>query len=153
MLGVSGWSGLAEASGEPFGNANALSVNHGAGIAPTLKRRRVVDEVHANLFENLFGIRFDDLERFSIQDFEVRDIALNKTRCFETNSGSLGTAGCASAPSRPAPRRCVCHGQTPYFLTTSCRSITPAGAADRAGLRRMRGKSDTGAPGLKRQSN
>ena len=74
-------------------DANTFTIDIGSGIFPALQRARIVDEVNADLSQNGFRIGFNDLQRFCVEDLEIRNIPFDIFCSFDSNCGALGPAG------------------------------------------------------------
>lgn len=72
---------------------HTFTLNIGPGIAPPIKGCGILQEIHANFFENSFGIVFDDFEGLVVQHFKVRYIPRDEARGIKTD-------GCAACPPR-----------------------------------------------------
>ena len=101
-LGVLRRRGRAELSGEPARDAHPLTLDVCAGIAPTLQRLRIVDEIDADLLQHGLGVVFDDLDRLIRQDLEIRDIAGDVARGLDFRRATLGAAGGAASAAGAA---------------------------------------------------
>jgi hypothetical protein len=77
-------------------------VHLGAGLAPALQRRGVLDEGHADLFQHGLGIGLDDLQRLGVQDLEFGMLrSMNRAASIRTAVRSARRA----APPPPRDRR------------------------------------------------
>ena len=79
-------------------DADAFPLDLCPGLAPAVQRGRVVDEIHANFCQNGFGIGFDDLKRFLVQNVQIGNVAFNIFRGFQTDRRARRTPGRAAAP-------------------------------------------------------
>ena len=117
-----------------------LALYISASLTPALQGGRVFNKIHANLFQNGFGVPFDDLQRFFVQNLEVRDIAFDELGRFKADRCPFGPpCGPTTAP-HPAPCTCIAHDPSPESLAL----YGGNGARKGLCLRRLRSKTDMG---------
>jgi len=73
---------------KPTRNTHPLPINFGTGGTPTVQRLGVINEIHADLGQNLFGIGLNHIQRVFCQHLVIGHIALNELR-------RLNAHGCA----------------------------------------------------------
>ncbi len=102
MLGKLRRCCCAQFPGQTARDAHTLPVYVCTCITPALQGRRIVEEIHADLFQNGLGVLFDDLKRLFGQHFEVGNVALDIPCCLKRNRAALCPPCCAAAPTCPS---------------------------------------------------
>ncbi len=103
MLGVCRRRRLAQLARQALGKSHPLALNICARILPALQSGRIINKSNTDLFQNGFCIRLDNLQRFFVQNFIVRNIALDILRSL--NRTAVRSARRAAPPPPRARRR------------------------------------------------
>ena len=116
-LGELAGRGGAELARKPAGDAHALALDLGAGLAPQLQRPGVVDEIHPDLGQHRFGVGLDGLQRLGVQHLEIGNVALDILCGLDAQRAAFRPpCRTAARAARPAPCRCLCHvASSPCF--------------------------------------
>ena len=102
--------GLAQFARQAARDADPFADHVRARLAPARQRTGVVDEVHADLFEDDLGILFDDREDLFGQDLEIGDVALDIPRRLDRDRRALcAPRGAASSAASASARTCFAH--------------------------------------------
>ena len=94
-----GRRGRTQFARQPARNSDSLAFNLGPRLFPALQSFRTINEIDADFFQNRFGVVLDNLERFLVQNLEIRNITLDKSGGFDCARCAFGTAGGSATTS------------------------------------------------------
>ena len=90
-------------AGQTARNMHPLALHIRPRRAPQRQRPFVLDKVDTYLFQNGLGVPFNDLQRFFVQNLEIRNVALDELCGLKGHRGPFRATGRPAATPSPTP--------------------------------------------------